>query len=82
MSACRLISSQKRLTCLICAPRQRVNVVTQQLLQLSSRVKVAGLSSYVRRRYSAAVDHLARWWWNGEELIQVQANSAGSDLRQ
>jgi hypothetical protein len=31
---------------------------------------VVGSSSYVRRRYSAAADQLARWWWSGEDLVE------------
>jgi hypothetical protein len=31
---------------------------------------ISGSSGYERVRYSAAADHLARWWWDGDDLIE------------
>jgi hypothetical protein len=44
-------------------------IIERRTFHVADGAMVASGSS-MRIRYSAAADHLARWWWGGEDLVE------------
>lgn len=48
---------------------------------ITDKPGVNGHSRIVHMRYSAAADQLARWWWNGEDLIDDGVFDIGEQMQ-